>query len=697
MKKNLLLLVLALIGMGGFTACNNEDELLVQEQTETKPVVIRATIGNVSRLALGDSEGGQTKLSWGTGDAFALTIGGNSYTFEWVSGNDFECDAFPATFETAGTITATYPATAADELATQSGKKDEVGKYMQMTAELAVTAGQSTTDLNLNFEHQTSVVEIALEKSELASQSVVVDLRTIAEVKYSTPADGDGVLSFDSDGKLTVYFAVSPTEAEVKDWHIGVWDNAGSTYYTATLSALQLDASKMYKVNKNAGDLKTSYVISADAKTVTAYNAIGLYKWREMATEDPTNKVINLELGADITLPTEGIDSDTDGPVEGNWTPVQGGSASVPPYKGSIDGKNHTIKNMYIVDKTIATGHGFIGYSDEGIFKNLKFDGAKIVVGDKTDYLGGGGKYVGVISGSSKGNFDNCHVTSSTLKSLAGSGTDSEIMGGLVGQLSAGKITNSSFNGTVDGNKRVGGVVGEQAKGTEIVNCNVSGTVKASLIVGGIAGTAKGFVGMCTNEATVSGSVSGGVAGELSDHTGTNASCIMGCTNKGKIDGTSATQYVGTGGIVGRVVSYNNGYSFVIGCRNLSEEVCLNAEGDTYKNYVAGVVGIFNNATKTPTGVYGSYTVKMKEDPGYQCNQRTVGVVISGSTAVDESDGFVFDSETDTDLDTNIATMNSKIESGVTAATDKKVINNTYNAYRWSWTSGSWPVFEAAE
>ena len=695
MKKNLLLLVLALIGMGGFTACNNEDELLVQEQTETKPVVIRATIGNVSRLALGDSEGGQTKLSWGTGDAFALTIGGDSYTFNWVSGNDFECDAFPATFETAGTITATYPATAADELATQSGKKDDVGKYMQMTAELAVTAGQSTTNLNLNFKHDTSVVEIALENTALAGNAVVVDLRTIAELVYSTPSDN--MLSFDSDGKLTVYFAVSPTEAEVKDWHIGVWDNAGSTYYTATLSALQLAESKMYKVSKDADDLKKSYVISSDAtKTVTAYNAIGLYKWREMATEDPTNNVVNLELGDDITLPTEGIDSDTDGPVEGNWTPVQGGSASVPPYKGSIDGKNHTIKNMYIVDKTTATGHGFIGYSDGGIFKDLKFDGAKIVVGDATDYLGGGGKYTGVISGSSDGNFDNCHVTGSTLKCLAGSGTDSEIMGGLVGQLNVGKITNSSFNGTVDGNKRVGGIVGEQAKDTEIVNCNVSGTVKASRIVGGIAGTAKGFVGLCTNEATVSGSVSGGVAGELSDHTGTNASCIMGCTNKGKIDGTSATQYVGTGGIVGRVVSYSNGYSFVIGCRNLSDEVCLNASGDTYSSYVAGVVGIFNNATKTPTGVYGSYTVKMKEDTGYQYTQKTVGVVISGSTAVNESDGFVFDSETDTDLDTNIATMNSKIESGVTAATGKSIINNTYNAYRWSWTSGSWPVFEAS-
>ena len=164
MKKHLLLLVLALIGMGGFTACDNEDDLLVQAQTETKPVVIRATIGNVSRVALGDSEGGQTKLSWGTGDAFTLKISEQTYTFNWKSGNDFEYandnGDFPETFS--GTITATYTPTAGVALTTQSGKKEEVGKYMQMTASLSATAEQPTTNLNLNFEHQTSVVEIAL-------------------------------------------------------------------------------------------------------------------------------------------------------------------------------------------------------------------------------------------------------------------------------------------------------------------------------------------------------------------------------------------------------------------------------------------------------------------------------------------------------------------------------------------------------
>ena len=384
MKKNLLLLVLALIGMGGFTACNNEDDLLVQEQTNAKPVVIRATIGNVSRLALGDSEGGQTKLTWSTGDAFALTIGDKSYTFNWTGDNDFEYandnGDFPTTFVETTIITATYPAPAAGVLSVQSGTKANVGNYMQMTASKEVTAGQPTTNLNLNFEHQTSVVEIALVNSDLKNKSVVVDLRTIAEVKYSTPATGDGVLSFDSnDGKLTVYFAVSPTDATIKDWHIGVKDIAGNDYYTATLSEKKLAASKMYKVSKDA--LTPSYLVSDDSKTVTAYNAIGLYKWREMATEDLTNKVVNLKLGDNITLPTDGITLDANGlPDKGNWTPVGNNSSNA--YQGSIDGNNKTINNMYIVNKTnTANYQGFLGYGWKGTIKDITFDGAKIVVG----------------------------------------------------------------------------------------------------------------------------------------------------------------------------------------------------------------------------------------------------------------------------------------------------------------------------
>ena len=700
MKKNLLLLVLALIGMGGFTACNNEDELLVQEQTETKPVVIRATIGNVSRLALGDSEGGQTKLSWGTGDAFALTIGGNSYTFEWVSGNDFECDAFPATFETAGTITATYPATAADELATQSGKKDEVGKYMQMTAGLAVTAGQSTTNLNLNFEHQTSVVEIALEKSDLAGKSVVVDLRTIAESMYSTPADGDGVLSFDSDGKLTVYFAVSPTDETIKDWHIGVKYINGNDYYTATLSEMKLAASKMYKVSKDKDALTPSYLVSDDGKTVTAYNAIGLYKWTEMATEDPTNNVVNLELGDDITLPTEGITL-TDGlPDKGNWTPV---GNSTTPYKGNIDGNNKTIKNMYIVDKTTAGYYGFLRNSDKVTIQNLKFDGAKIVVGQDVGTGSDGGGYTGVISGVSKANFSDCHVTNSTVKCLA-LGTNSQMVGGLVGQLNAGnnagKITNSSFSdGTVEGYHSVGGIVGSLRNAqptyfSSVTKCTAAGTVTGAYGVGGIAGSCYSYIEECTNNATVNGAASGGIVGHLNTY-----GCVVGCTNNGEINGETSvdSKGYGTGGIVGHIHSEittgNDTKNYVIGCRNLNAKVTL-----TNTQRSGGIVG---NQKRALSGVYGSYTVKSDVDNAFQSwfgqnpNSATNGT------------NDVFDSATGTDLtESAVTALNTSIETAFNAMNTtspkssyvSKGNYNTYKDYRWSWTSGSgsWPEFKAS-
>lgn len=692
MKKNLLLLVLALIGMGGFTACNNEDELLVQEQTETKPVVIRATIGNVSRLALGDSEGGQTKLSWGTGDAFALTIGGNSYTFEWVSGNDFECDAFPATFETAGTITATYPATAADELATQSGKKDEVGKYMQMTAGLAVTAGQSTTNLNLNFEHQTSVVEIALEKSDLAGKSVVVDLRTIAEVKYSTLADGEGVLSFGDDGKLTVYFAVSPTDETIKDWHIGVKDIAGNDYYTATLSEMKLAASKMYKVSKDKDALTPSYLVSDDGKTVTAYNAIGLYKWAEKATEDLS---VNLKLGDNITLPTDGITLDANGlPDKGNWTPL-GNSSNI--YQGSIDGNNKTISNMYIVNKTnTANYQGFLGNSYEVTIKDLKFDGAKIVVGKAGDDVGGG-KYVGVISGVSSANFENCHVTNSTLKCLA-NGADSGIMGGLVGSLfpgEPGKITNSSFNGTIDGRARVGGILGElKRSGTSyfssVTNCTAEGTIEGIDVVGGIVGWSSSYIEVCTNKAIVNGANSGGIVGVMDVYA-----CTIGCTNYGEITGETYADAYGTGGIVGQI--FNSTTSavgseiYVIACRNLTDKVTLNSSRKP-----GGIVGYQDRQL---SGVYGSYTVKSTVDKSFSA---CVGVNPGSAT---NGTNDVFESATGDDLTQDaVDALNAEIETAFnamnTTSPKSSYVSNgnysTYKDYRWSGTSGSWPEFKAS-
>ena len=102
-------MMLSLIAMGSFTACN-DDELA--DKLNSKPVIIHATIANGSRVELGESADGKTKVVWAEGDSFVLTIGENKYTFDYKGDNDFEYDGengeFPETFS-AGTITAAYP------------------------------------------------------------------------------------------------------------------------------------------------------------------------------------------------------------------------------------------------------------------------------------------------------------------------------------------------------------------------------------------------------------------------------------------------------------------------------------------------------------------------------------------------------------------------------------------------------------
>ena len=695
MKKNLLLLVLALIGMGGFTACNNEDDLLVQEQTETKPVVIRATIGNVSRLALGDSDGTSTKVSWSEGDAFALKIGGDSYTFEWQEGNDFVYNGsgFPETFATAGIITATYPATAAGDLSVQSGTEANVGNYMKMIAELEVNEGDATDDLNLNFEHQTSVVEITLENDQYANLKAVVELRTQAEAMYSTPTEDEQKVQFDGSGKLTVYFAVSPTDAEVSGWYIGLsFVFLGDTYYAAApLSDLKLDASKMYKVSKGSSDLKMAYKIDdAAPSTVVAYNAIGLYKWAEMAkVNTSSSNAVNLKLGDNITLPTDGITLDANGlPDKGNWTPV---GNSTTPYYGSIDGNNKIISNMYIVNTTNTSNYqGFLGFGWEGTIENITFDGAKIVVGKADDAIGGG-KNVGVISGLSRGNFENCHVTGSTLKCLA-NGADSGIMGGLVGSLSPGepgKITNSSFNGTIDGRSRVGGIVGELRRSgssyfTSVTNCTAEGTIEGIDVVGGIVGWSSCYIEVCTNEATVKGEASGGIVGQMAAYA-----CTIGCTNEGEIVGSGDD---GTGGIVGLIKADDVGddtKTYVIACRNLNANVTL-----TGTQRSGGIVG---NQDRQLSGVYGSYTVKSDV-----ANAFTACVAYNPNSATNDRNK-VFESATDDELaSTGAGVMNLGIENAFTAmntAPKSPYVNSgnyeIYSGYCWTFLAlDSWPVFK---
>lgn len=254
MKKYAFILWAALTMTGVFTACTDNDSPMI-EQVETKTATIHATIdGDLgSRVALtDDAENRVVKVDWKQDDAFKINVNGTDFTFKYTADNKFECDAtdFPATFESAGTVTATYPAVAPIAYTSQEGTLAGAESFLTMTATLDVEAGQSTEDLALNFKHQSSIVKLTLKNDDFKEKSVTwVTLNNGGNVVATATQAFTGA----ADGSIQAYFVVEP-QAMVDTWILAVCEGSN---YTATLSGKTLEAGKLYNVEKEMGKLTT--------------------------------------------------------------------------------------------------------------------------------------------------------------------------------------------------------------------------------------------------------------------------------------------------------------------------------------------------------------------------------------------------------------------------------------------------------
>ncbi len=205
--------------------------------------------------------------------------------------------------------------------------------------------------------------------------------------------------------------------------------------------------------------------------------------------------------------------------------------APIASFGGVFDGNGHTISGLSITD----------GVSPAGLFGAVAATG---VVRDLT--------VEGVVSPSG----------------------DGDAVGGIAG-VNRGTILGCAFVGTVEGEKRVGGVAGENAATGVIRRCSVNGGVFGKNMTGGVAGVNHGTVSLCTNRAYVNTNTidptlsfdrldlnlatgiaglaspdiynvtvdSGGIAG-FSDGT------LVGCRNQGSV----GYQHIGynVGGVAGR-------------------------------------------------------------------------------------------------------------------------------------------------
>lgn len=181
-----------------------------------------------------------------------------------------------------------------------------------------------------------------------------------------------------------------------------------------------------------------------------------------------------------------------------SWVPI--GKNIERNYKGTFDGNNKTITNLYI--NATQKFMGLFGCTDQSTIKNLTFEYANVtntqdIIGILVGYAGNGstlqnikisetcqirGNYTGGIAGILDGNAYNC-VNYATVQGK-------EKVGGLFGsyQKTGNSITACANYGNVTAtSQRVGGLVGDFSGGT-IQDCANYGNVKGANSVAGLAG-----------------------------------------------------------------------------------------------------------------------------------------------------------------------------------------------------------------
>ena len=155
-----------------------------------------------------------------------------------------------------------------------------------------------------------------------------------------------------------------------------------------------------------------------------------------------------------------------------SWTPIGNRSK---PFKGTFNGNDKTISNLYINATTNDIGF-FGGAGEGGSIKNITFDNAKVK--STNEYC------TGILVGKAGSCIEN-------IKTLANCSVDgTSYVGGIVGEATKNNIGSCENHAMVKGKDFVGGIVGDYTyPGKSITSCAnhgvVTGTGKS---VGGIAG-----------------------------------------------------------------------------------------------------------------------------------------------------------------------------------------------------------------
>ena len=447
MKRTTIHISAALALLLGLAACTQDEAGFLPEGAEGTPIVFTATGLKPAATAIagtrapvdGNWEGVQSVavLMDGTVKAYDVTPSTADPTSAtltstdphyWSNHNDI-------------TVTAWWPYTEGETtLPAVKVKADQSARENFEASDLIVADGQTVTygSPMLRFTHRTARVTVIL-------TDYTEGLASVRLTGLSTEGGNPAEITLYDKGSNTYTALVAPQSVA-----------AGTTFITCTFTNAKTFVYKM----KNAADWQAGgeytytvslaaakdlgYTIESDG-SYTVTSADGLMNVAELVNGGKTD--INITLDKDIDLTGKG------------WTPI--GTNYENRYKGTFDGRGHTIKGL-----TVTTNDQFVGlfgYLDRaGTVKNVVMEGIQIT----SNHMLMSGNTGGVV-GYSWGTIENCSVSGSV------SGTN--CVGGVVGSQKAGSIIGCSSSAIVKGTHYVGGVAGE--KWGTMTACYATGNV----------------------------------------------------------------------------------------------------------------------------------------------------------------------------------------------------------------------------
>ena len=447
MRRTTIHIFAAIALLFALAACTQDEAGFLPEGAEGTPIVFTATGLNPVATATvgtrapadGNWEGVQSVavLMDGTVKAYDVTPS----TADPTSATLTSTDPYYWTNHNDITVTAWWPYTAGETTppavkvkANQSAQKDFEGSDLIVADGQTVTYGSPT----LRFTHRTARVTIVL-------TDYTEGLASVQLTGLSTEGDNPDIIVPYDKGSNTYTAIVAPQSVAAGTAFITCTFTNGKTFVYKMKNATDWQAGGEYTYTVSLAAAKDlGYTIESNG-SYTVTSADGLINVAELVNGGKTD--INITLGKNIDLTGKG------------WTPI--GTNYEKRYKGTFDGRGHTIKGL-----TVTTNDQFVGlfgYLDKaGTVKNVVMEGIQIT----SNHVLMSGNTGGVV-GYSWGTIENCSVSGSV------SGTN--CVGGVVGSQKAGSIIGCSSSAIVKGTRYVGGVAGE--KWGTMTACYATGNV----------------------------------------------------------------------------------------------------------------------------------------------------------------------------------------------------------------------------